>query len=214
MSFKSRQRQKKRARQAAYAEQQANMNAGLGLWQSLPYQQYGQAPSYGPSNNPYIDAANKASKSAFNANEQRWKAAVDLYGNQIGAVYGELQGLGDQARTDLNAQYDRMGAQTQAGLMARGLSGSSYAGSQAALVNQERGQAMNRLNDSLTSQRLGYMTAATNQLGNLLASRNDAYPDPANVMQMGQMAGQGKQRSFMDEHPTGYYDMTGNYTGW
>jgi hypothetical protein len=106
----------------------------------------------------------------MNLNAQRLASLDQNIGRQISAV----QNVGNQARADVGSRYNAMQGRTGQQLGASGLYNSTVAPGMRALVERERGAAMNRVNEQQSAmlsniygnraQSLDAVTAAGNQI--------------------------------------------------
>jgi hypothetical protein len=94
---------------------------------------------------------------------------------------GYLRGAGEQARKDINTDYQNLNNKTQMNLAQRGLDSSTISGSMAAGVERQRQDSVGRLNEQLRKE---YMDADARLSGDTLSfmeRRNDTYPDQMQI---------------------------------
>ncbi len=77
------------------------------------------------------------------------------YGDYQAGVLGELEGLGDQSRSDINRRYDELAGQQGQDLIARGMRGTSIAPTMRAGLERERSGDLGRLDEQIRRERLG-----------------------------------------------------------
>lgn len=88
------------------------------------------------------------------------------YAGRTATGMGMLQGYGQQARRDINQQYDASGRNQLADLQSRGLGSSTVRSSIAQGNERQRGDALNRLGESVQGMRTGlYSQLSGEQLG-------------------------------------------------
>lgn len=87
--------------------------------------------------------------------ENRLQMLAGGYDQRTNAAMGMLDQLSGQERKDLRTQYAELGGQQQAQLTASGLGGTTVSPTMAAGTARQESDAMNRLNDMLTRERLG-----------------------------------------------------------
>lgn len=166
-------------------------------WNGAPARNYGNNTTpFQRSQNPLLQDYASAYQSAQKANQQRYEDVLGVYNQRIGSGMAELDQLGIQSRTDLNSRYDEMGSQQQAGLVGRGLSGTTISNNLRTSNERERGAGLNRLDESHAAMRLDYGSRLTGDLAQFMERRQDSYPDMSQYMAAGQMQGQGQQKMF------------------
>lgn len=135
------------------------------------------------------NAYQTAQDEARQANEQRYENILGGYQDRWQRAMAQLQGVGDQQRKDLNQRYDNNKGAVDQSLIARGMSNSTVSDSLKMGNERERNNAINRLEESLTRERLGYDTGLQGDLLQFMERRNDTYPDLNQLLQLAQMMG-------------------------
>jgi hypothetical protein len=134
-------------------------------------------------------AYQSAQDEARAANEERYKNILAGYDDRWNRAMGQLEGVGNQQREDMNRRYDNNKGEIAQSLVARGMSNSTVKDNIEAGNERERNQASNRLEEALTRERLGYDTGLQGDLLQFMERRNDTYPDLNQLLQLAQMMG-------------------------
>lgn len=162
--------------------------AGDRVQEQNPYasqQQSAQMSPLGSLANAYQTAQDEARA----ANEQRYENILGGYQDRYDRAMSQLQGVGEQQRTDLNRRYNSNKGEIATSLVARGMSNSTVKDNLEAGNERERDNSLNRLEESLTRERLGYDTQLRDDQLKFMERRNDTYPDLNQLLQLAQMMG-------------------------
>ncbi len=157
--------------------------------------------TYSSSYNPYntrggpMQSAGRAWEAARQANEQRYGDILGGYQDRYRTAVGELDKLAGNQRQDLTRQFDEHLQGQYADLNSRGLGNTTVRQSAATGNLRERTSAQNRLEASLAQQKLGLAGEFSKQMLDFMERRNDGFPDPGQIAQMGQQYGQGQSNA-------------------
>lgn len=86
---------------------------------------------------------------------------TNAYTSRADKIMSQFDTLGNQARKDLNQQYDSLGATTAQRMTDIGLGNSTVASTMQSGVTRQRADAVGRLEEGLSAQRIGAETALT-----------------------------------------------------
>jgi hypothetical protein len=139
----------------------------------------------GGGSNPFLDELKR--KEAIN--EQRYAEGVNSRNALRQWAEGQLGQLGNQQRADTNRIFDNRQSGLTQDMIGRGLTNSTVQDNQRVGIDSERANAMGRLNESLTQQRLGTEIPLAQDLFNYQERRNDVAPDPSQYYQALAMGG-------------------------
>ncbi len=92
-----------------------------------------------------IDARNTAIQQGY---QDRWDRAL-----------GSAEGLGDQAREDVNRRYDQLAASQRQSLISRGLGNTTVVDTTTRGLESQRGEELRRLEEGLRREKIGYDTS-------------------------------------------------------
>lgn len=153
----------------------------------------GQGKTYLPVSGVTSDQLNTSFFNSWQeadlANKTRWNAAYKAAMDSYLQTMNDVSGLGNQQKIDLGQTYTNLAGSAQQNVAQRGLSGTTIKPTMQMGVTRQYGDAMNRLNEQLRRERLGYQTGATNTIMNVLQQRNDSYPDLTNYLMLKQGLG-------------------------
>lgn len=128
---------------------------------------------------------------ARQANEARYRDALEGYQNRYERNMNYLQGAGAQEASDINQAYDAQKASGLQSLVGRGLGNSTITNTMGMGYDRERSDSLGRLNERLRNQ---YLTTDAQLSGDVLGvmeRRDDVPPDLGLLAQIGQLQGQG-----------------------
>lgn len=173
----------------------ASATNGISQWggdnaQNAP-NPFAQAVS-GPAMTPEQQLAasyQQAQQSALDANQKRYDDILAGYGNTLDRTRARLEGLGDQQKQDLSAQYDRNSGRINSDLVARGMSNTTVKDNLIQGNERERAAANNRLQEALTREYVGYDTGLEKDRLQFMERRSDPYPDFDQMIRLSQMMG-------------------------
>jgi len=137
-----------------------------------------------------INKAEQEQKEAKQANEQRYQDLVAGYKERLGNAMKGLEGYGTSARADLSESYAGAASANQQQLVNSGLSGSTVATTTRTGDARREQEALNRLNESINQQKLGYQTQLSGDLLGLVERKEDTYPNMNLLAQLGNQLGQ------------------------
>lgn len=129
-----------------------------------------------------MDRANKA-------NEQRYQKILQGYDDLRGRVMGDLEGVGQQERADINRQYDQSAANARQYLVNRGFGNSNLWLNANQGTQRERMAALGRLNDRLRQQRSAADIGITQGRLGVMERRSDVGPDYNQMIRLAQGLG-------------------------
>lgn len=104
----------------------------------------------------------------------------------------ELDRLSNQERRDIYRRYGDQNASQQAGLNARGLSGTTIAPTMANAMARQQDESLLRLQDQTVRERIGLDTRLSEDTLRFQERREDEYPDLQQMVQLAQMEGQAR----------------------
>ena len=134
-----------------------------------------------------MSAYQRAFDAAKNANEARYQDILSQYAQRYQRGMTNLQGMGDQAIADVNADYQGLSSRTGQSMVDRGLTGTTIAPSMQAGIERERQGAVGRVNESVRSQRLQTDASLSADKLAFMERRTDAYPDPNFYLRLQEM---------------------------
>jgi hypothetical protein len=137
-----------------------------------------------------INKAEQEQQAAKQANEQRYQDLVKGYKDRISNAMTSLEGYGNAARADLSQAYAGAASANQQQLVNSGLSGSTVATTTRTGDARREQEALNRLNEGINQQKLGYQTQLSGDLLGLIERKEDTYPNLNMLAQLGQNLGQ------------------------
>lgn len=119
----------------------------------------------------------KAYDEAKQANEQRYSQILGGFDTLYSDTMSGLDTMGQQGRKDVSAGYNKAFSQGMQGLVSAGMANSTIVPSVS--LNNARGRedAVNRLNEMLRREKLGYMNNITGNKLSFMERREDNYPD-------------------------------------
>jgi hypothetical protein len=119
----------------------------------------------------------KAYNEAKTANETRYGQILGGYDTLQNDTMAGLDGMGTQARRDVNTSYDKAYSNSLQGLINSGMANSTILPSVSNVNATQRSDATGRLNETLRREKLGYMNDITNNKLSFMERRTDSYPD-------------------------------------
>ena len=123
------------------------------------------------------------------ANESRYQDILKGYQTRYDRALTGLAGLGQQEKSDTRQVYADVLAKEKQGLVSSGLYNSTNRPAVALGVAKEEQNAINRIDDRLNTQRIGYETGLSGDLLRFQEARNDTYPDYGQLAQLAQALG-------------------------
>lgn len=103
--------------------------------------------------------------------------ALRGYAGRYSSGMGLLEGMGTQARKDINKQYNEKQSQASANAVSRGLAGTSVPGAMVAQLEGERSDAIGTLEESLRGQKLNWSSLLS---GDFLNAQSNAFTNMNN----------------------------------
>jgi hypothetical protein len=175
------------ATSAMQARGAGTAGGGTGMLGASRQSPYGMGGGYGGG---LAGDYQRAYDEARRANEARYEEIKGGYQGRYDEAMGLLEGQGEQERADLQRQYDQAAGRQGAYLRGRGLGGTTLAPTMAQGLESQRAQSMNRLNEQLRREQLGYMTGLSADKLGFMERRQDEYPDYQQLQQLSYMQGQ------------------------
>lgn len=157
---------------------------------------YGKTSSYGNSGqgSPLLDLAQSwqdAQDKANKANDDRYNNIVAGHQDNYNQAIQALDKSGAMQRADVGEVYNNRASDVKASAVSRGLSNTTVRDTMLSGNEKERLKAMNRVEEQLNNQRLGYQTSLKNALLQFMERRDDNAPDFGQLLQMAQLMGAG-----------------------
>lgn len=151
-----------------------------------------QGNYYRTRRNPSLaDRYQQAMNEANAANEQRYQDILKGYEDLHGRVLGDLSGVGDQEKRDIDRRYDNMGSDVYQRLVNRGFGNSTIPATMQAGVERERSASQSRLASDLARMRANADQNITGQRLGVMERRTDAQPDINQMIALSQGLGRG-----------------------
>jgi hypothetical protein len=149
---------------------------------------------------------------------QRANAILGGYQQRYSTGMETLAGLSNQEQIDLQRQYANLQSRGLQDLTSRGLTGTTLTPLMAQGYQRQYGQASNRLNDTLTREKMDYQTRLSGDVLNFMERPTQNYPYLQELAglasQLGQMGGGGESASAAPQQGASlYYAGTRSYPG-
>jgi hypothetical protein len=128
------------------------------------------------------------------ANRENMRRYNSLLGNERQLYMRTMQGLegmGEQARADINSTYAKSGAALAQDNVSRGLSGTTVADTTQMGVNRERAGALARFNEALAQQKINADIGLTGNSQGIIERRTDQAPDMGQIAALASQLGAG-----------------------
>lgn len=132
-----------------------------------------------------------AYKKANDVNEERYKDILGGYNTRYDTAMSTLEGLGAQEGSDIRSDWDAQQKASEMRLKRAGLAGTTVMPTMAAGIERQKQADLNRMNERLQRERLGYQTGLSQDTLQFKERRNDLQPDMGMYATLMEKAGNG-----------------------